>query len=141
MTDIQAALGLSQSTRLDAFVDRRHRIARRYDAELGGMPIRTPWQHPDAYSSYHLYPIRLNLSEIQITQRQAHDGLRAAGVQPNLHYIPVYRQPYYEALGFAPGYCPEAERYHREAISIAMYPALTEEQQTKVIETLGRLIV
>jgi dTDP-4-amino-4,6-dideoxygalactose transaminase len=141
MTDIQAALGLSQLNRLDAFVDKRHQIARRYDVELAVMPILTPWQHPDSHSSYHLYPIRLKLKDIQITQRQAHDGLSAAGVQPNLHYIPVYRQPYYEALGFTPGYCPEAERYYREAISIAMYPGLTDEQQTKVIETLGGLTV
>lgn len=140
MTDIQAALGVSQMTRLDEFVERRHALAQRYDKVLDGLPIKTPWQHPDARSSYHLYPIRLDLNAIEITQRQVYDALRANGILVNLHYIPVYRQPFYETMGFRPGYCPEAERYYRETISIPMYPAMTDAQQDRVVTALKRAV-
>ncbi len=136
MTDIQAALGVSQMTRLDEFVNKRQRIAKRYDDALAGLPLQTPWQHPDSYSSYHLYPIRLKLGEDEQTQRQVYDALHAAGILANLHYIPVYRQPYYEAMGFKAGYCPDAEQYHKEAISIPMYPAMSEAQQDEVVSCL-----
>ena len=136
MTDIQAALGLSQMTRLDEFVEKRQRIAKRYDDALSGLPLQTPWQHPDSYSSYHLYPIRLKLGEYEQTQRQVHDAFHAAGILVNLHYIPVYRQPYYEAMGFKTGYCPVAEQYHKEAISIPMYPTMSEAQQDEVVSCL-----
>lgn len=140
MTDIHAALGISQMVRLDEFVAKRRDIAQRYDAELINLPLRTPWQHLDAFSSYHLYPIRLNLDEISQSQRQIYDALVAAGILVNLHYIPVYRQPYYEALGFKAGYCPEAEKHHRECISIPMYPNLTHEQQNRVCDTLSKAL-
>lgn len=140
MTDIQAALGLSQMTRLDEFINRRQRIAKRYDEELAGLPLHTPWQHPDSYSSYHLYLIRLKLGEIEKTQRQVYDALQVAGINVNLHYIPVYRQPYYEAMGFKAGYCPEGEQYHKEALSIPMYPGLTDLEQNKVIRVIYNLL-
>ncbi|OIO82818.1 MAG: UDP-4-amino-4,6-dideoxy-N-acetyl-beta-L-altrosamine transaminase [Gallionellaceae bacterium CG1_02_60_948] len=136
MTDIQAALGLSQMSRLDEFVAKRHAIAKRYEQLLADLPVITPWQHPDGYSGLHLYVIRLKLAEIGKTHRQVFEALRAAGIGVNLHYIPVYRQPYYEDMGFKAGYCPEAERYYAEAISLPMYPNLTEAQQDKVIESL-----
>lgn len=136
MTDIQAALGLSQMGRLDEFVERRHVIAKRYDLVLDGLPIWRPWQHQDGRSSYHLYPIRLNLSAIHRTQRQVYEALRADGILVNLHYIPVYRQPFYEVMGFKSGYCPEAERYHRETISIPMFPAMSDAQQDRIANAL-----
>jgi UDP-4-amino-4,6-dideoxy-N-acetyl-beta-L-altrosamine transaminase len=129
MTDIHAALGLSQMQRLEEFVAKRHDIAKRYDTLLSDLPIVTPWQHPDSYSSFHLYVIRLKLDEINKTHRQVYEALRAAGILVNLHYIPVYRQPYYEKMGFSLGYCPEAEKYYMDAISIPIYPGLIEEQQ------------
>lgn len=135
MTDIQAALGISQMQRLDEFVSKRHSIAQRYDELLLNMPVVTPWQHPDSYSSFHLYLIRLQLGKINKTHRQVHEALRAEGILVNLHYIPVYRQPYYEKMGFRKGYCSEAEQYYTEAISIPMYPGLTQAEQDQVIST------
>lgn len=140
MTDIQAALGLSQTQRLDLFVQKRHLIAERYDQLLSSMPVIIPWQHLDSYSGWHLYIIRLKLNEIKKTQRQVYDSLRAAGVLVNLHYIPVYRQPYYEKVGFRAGDCPNAEQFYSEAISIPLYPGLTEAQQDLVLEALREAI-
>jgi len=124
MTDIQAALGLSQIQRLDEFVAKRHNIAIRYDQLFSDYPVLTPWQHSDSYSSYHLYVIRLKFDKINQTQRQVYDALRASEILVNLHYIPVYRQPYYEQMGFVAGYSLEAEKYYSEAISIPIYPGL-----------------
>lgn len=141
MTDLQAALGLSQMKRLDEFVDRRHAIAKRYDQLLADFPVITPWQHAESYSGFHLYVIRLKLAEIGKTHRQVFEGLCAASIGVNLHYIPVHRQPYYERLGFKAGHCPEAEQYYAEAISLPIYPGLTEARQNKVIEVLCQTIV
>jgi len=136
MTDLQAALGLSQMQRLDEFVSKRHAIANRYDQLLAGLPVTAPWQHPDGYSGLHLYVIRLKRDKIGKTHRQVFERLRAANIGVNLHYIPVHCQPYYESLGFKAGYCPEAEQYYAEAISLPMYPGLTEAQQDRVVEAL-----
>lgn len=136
MTDVQAALGLSQMARLDEFLARRERIARRYDALLAGLPLATPWQHPDGYSGRHLYVVRLRLSEIGKSHREVFEAMRAAEIGVNLHYIPVYRQPYYERMGFRRTDFPEAERYHAEAISLPIYPALSDEQQDRVVKVL-----
>jgi UDP-4-amino-4,6-dideoxy-N-acetyl-beta-L-altrosamine transaminase len=140
MTDIHAALGLSQMQRLDDFVAKRHAIAGRYDEMLSGLPIITPWQHPDSYSGFHLYVIRVQLSEVEKTQRQIFNTLLEQGVGVNLHYIPVYRQPYYEKLGFKQGYCPEAEQYYSESISIPVFPALTSGQQRSVVCAIQQIL-
>ena len=136
MTDIQAALGISQMQRLDEFVSKRHLIAKRYDEALANLAILTPWQHADSYSSFHLYVIRLKRDDIKKSHRQVYESLREAGILVNLHYIPVYRQPYYEKMGFTAGYCPQAEQYYSEVISIPMYSSLSIEQQDKVIKVI-----
>lgn len=136
MTDLQAALGLSQMQRLDGFVARRHAIARRYDELLSNLPVLTPLQHADGYSALHLYVIRLQLGLTGKTHRQVFEALREAGIGVNLHYIPVHRQPYYESLGFRAGQYPEAEKYYAEAISLPMYPNLSEAQQDQVVASL-----
>lgn len=140
MTDIQAALGLSQMQRLNEFVSQRHTIAKRYDQLLSTLPVLTPWQQADSYSGYHLYVIRLKLNEIKKTQRQIYDAFHAAEIFVNLHYIPVYRQPFYELMGFRFGYCPEAEHYYSEAISIPLYPGLTAAQQDQVVAVLREAV-
>jgi UDP-4-amino-4,6-dideoxy-N-acetyl-beta-L-altrosamine transaminase len=138
MTDIQAALGLSQFSRLDEFVRRRYEIAELYNKDLGELPFITPWQTPETYSSYHLYPIRIRESLCNKTQRQVYDALWQNGVAPNLHYIPVHRQPYYEKLGFKAGDFPESEQFHREVISLPIYPTLKPQQQAAVITVLAK---
>ena len=140
MTDIQSALGISQMARLDGFVTKRQQIAKRYNDELSGLTLQIPWQHEDSYSSYHLYPIRIRSDEAQKTQRQIYDALQLEGIDVNLHYIPVYRQPYFEAMGFKMGYCPEAEQYYREALSIPMYPSIATSDHSKVIQVLKELL-
>ena len=141
MTDIHAALGLSQMQRLDEFVVRRHNIATRYDQLFSDYPVLTPWQHPDSYSSYHLYVIRLKFDKINQTQRQVYDVLRASGILVNLHYIPVYRQPYYEQMGFVAGYSLEAEKYYSEVISIPIYPALQDIDLNRISNILIKSLV
>ncbi len=136
ITDIQAALGVSQLQRVDEFVQRRHEIANRYDAAFKNFPIITPSQHPDTWSSYHLYPIRIRESMCGKTQRQVYDALHASEIKANLHYIPVYRQPYYEALGFKAGYCPEAELYHKEVVSLPMFSSLADDDQSYIIDRI-----
>jgi UDP-4-amino-4,6-dideoxy-N-acetyl-beta-L-altrosamine transaminase len=132
MTDFQAALGISQFKRLDDFVAQRHFIAKRYNHLLTNSQIVTPWQHPDTYSGLHLYIVRV----IAEDHHQLFENLRACGIGVNLHYIPVYRQPYYERLGFKRENFPESERYYSEAITLPMYPGLTEEQQDEVVRQM-----
>lgn len=138
MTEIQAALGLSQMARLNEFVAKRNELASRYDQLLTDLPVTIRSRPLDGYSSYHLYPIRLKLEQVPKTHREVYEALRKSGILVNLHYIPVYLQPYYEQMGFKRGYCPEAERYYSEVISIPLYPGLTEAQQDRVIEAIRK---
>lgn len=140
MTDLQAALGLTQLQKLVGFVARRHSVADRYDQMLAGLPIVTPWQHPDSYSGLHLYVIRLKLDEIRKSHREVFEALRNADIGVNLHYIPVYRQPYYAQTGFKPGDFPETERYYAEAISLPMFPALDEAAQGYIIDSIKSVL-
>lgn len=139
MTDMQAALGVSQMTRLPQYVAQRHEIAQRYNELLADLPFTLPWQHSDSYSAYHLYVIRLQLEKVSVTHLQVFEALRAKDIMVNLHYIPVHTQPYYREMGFKAGQFPEAERYYSEAISIPMYPTMTEAQQDQVVEALRQI--
>lgn len=136
MTELQAALGVSQMERLDLYVTRRHQLALRYDELLGNLPVTIPWQHPDSYSGLHLYPIRLQLDKILKTHHQVFESLREQGIGVNLHYIPVHTQPYYQNMGFHPNDFLQAQAYYHEAISLPMYQALTDEQQDRVVAAL-----
>jgi UDP-4-amino-4,6-dideoxy-N-acetyl-beta-L-altrosamine transaminase len=140
MTDIAAALGLSQLTRIDEFLARRREIAAAYDSAFADLPITRPWQDRDTSSAWHLYIIRLDRRRVRRSHREVFDALRSAGIGVNLHYIPVYRQPYYRDLGFGQGYCPNAEAYYPEAISLPMYPALTDEEQREVVDAVTQAV-
>jgi UDP-4-amino-4,6-dideoxy-N-acetyl-beta-L-altrosamine transaminase len=136
MTDLQAVLGVSQMTRLDDYVARRHELAARYNELLANLPLTLPWQHPDSYSGLHLYVIRLQLERIGSTHREVFQSLREKGIGVNLHYIPVPTQPYYQQMGFGLRDVPEAERYYAEAISLPIFPTMDETQQDQVIAAL-----
>ncbi|WP_323019471.1 UDP-4-amino-4,6-dideoxy-N-acetyl-beta-L-altrosamine transaminase [Pararhodobacter sp.] len=136
MTDMQAVLGVSQMTRLHAYVARRHEIAARYEQLLADLPVTLPWQHPDSHSAWHLYVIRLQLDRIATSHLKVFEAMRARDIMVNLHYIPVHTQPYYSKMGFRPGDFPQAEQYYREAISIPMHPTLTDAEQDFVVEVL-----
>ena len=140
MTDLQAALGLSQMQRVDFFVKKRHEIAKRYDLLLADLPLVIPWQNSDSYSGLHLYVIRLKLAELNKTKRQIYNALYSADIGVNVHYIPVYRQPFYEKMGFELSNYPEAESYYAEVITLPMYPRLTSEQQDFVVQTLRQAL-
>jgi UDP-4-amino-4,6-dideoxy-N-acetyl-beta-L-altrosamine transaminase len=141
ITDLQAALGLSQLNKLDDFIGRRRELAARYERLLAYLPLMLPSMQPEAESAWHLYVVRLQVERINLSHRQVFEGLRAAGVGVNLHYIPLHLQPYYRDLGFAEGDFPQAERYYAEAISLPLFPLLTDEQQDYVVEQLRRLVL
>jgi UDP-4-amino-4,6-dideoxy-N-acetyl-beta-L-altrosamine transaminase len=140
MTDIAAALGLSQLTRIEEFLARRREIAAAYDAAFADLPLACPSQDPETVSAWHLYIIRLDRRRVHRSHREIFDALRSDGIGVNLHYIPVYRQPYYRELGFGQGYCPNAEAYYAEAISLPMYPALTDEEQREVVAAVTKAV-
>lgn len=137
MTDIHAALGCAQMTRLDDFVDRRHEILAAYDEALKDLPLQRPHQAENQRSALHLYPIQVLLND----RRVVFDALRQAGIGVNVHYIPVHTQPYYQDLGFKWGDFPEAETYYRRAISLPMFPGLTDSEFEFVVETLKKNLI
>ena len=141
MTELQAALGISQMQRLDKFVAQRHVLAQCYNDLLSDLPLTLPWQHPDSYSGLHLYVIRLRLDQINKTHLQVFEELREAGIGVNLHYIPVHLQPYYQKMGFNKGDLPQAELYYDEAISLPMFSTLTKDQQDEVAQVLKRILL
>ena len=134
-------MGLSQLGKLDGFIARRRELAARYERLLAYLPLTLPSAQPEAESAWHLYVVRLQTERLNLSHRQVFEALRAAGVGVNLHYIPLHLQPYYRDLGFAEGDFPEAERYYAEAISLPLFPLLTDEQQDYVVEQLRRLLL
>jgi UDP-4-amino-4,6-dideoxy-N-acetyl-beta-L-altrosamine transaminase len=136
MTDLQAALGISQMNRLEAYVALRHDQARQYDQALTSLPIAIPWRHPDFYSGMHLYVIRLQLDKIAKSHRQVFEELRSNFIGVNLHYIPVYSHPYFRQMGFEARDFPHSEQYYSDAISLPIFQTLSESQQRQVINAL-----
>lgn len=136
LTDIQAVLGASQLRRIDLYVERRNELARRYDAALKGLPLQLPTVMPGNRSAFHIYVVRLRRNPTPETHRRVFDELRQRGIGVNVHYMPVHLQPYYRQLGFAPGQFPEAEAYGESAITLPLYPELSEGDQDRVIDAV-----
>jgi len=139
MTELQGALGVSQMERLDSFVTRRQSIAERYDYLLEDLSVRIPWQHPDGKSSFHLYVVRLQLERLQNTKKRIFEFLREQSIGVNVHYIPVHTQPHFQKMGFNSNDFPEAEKYYKEAISLPIYPGMSDKQQNFVVEKLAEI--
>ena len=136
ITDILAALGCSQIQRLDDYVARRHVLAERYDLLLSDLPLLLPYRASVAYSAFHLYVIQVDPLRAPIDRQTLFDRLREAGIGVNVHYIPVHTQPYYQAYGFCAGDFPVAEHYYANAVSLPLYPTMTEAQQDTVVDAL-----
>jgi len=140
MTELQAALGVSQMQRLDKFVTQRHILQKRYDLLLNDLAIIKPYQDQDSYSALHLYPIQVDLDSIDKSRKQIFDELRQSGIGVNVHYIPIYAQPYYQQLGFQEGDFPNSGVYYDKAISIPLFQTMTLEQQDEVVNNLKNIV-
>ena len=138
MTDLQAALGISQLKRLDHFIQCRNEIAAYYSQQLESLPLQLPAHIPGHYSAFHLYVVLLS-DEQEEQRRSLLEQLRSQGIQLHVHYIPVHTQPYYRQLGFKEGDFPEAEKYYRKCLTLPIYPQLSVDDQTRVVSALERL--
>jgi UDP-4-amino-4,6-dideoxy-N-acetyl-beta-L-altrosamine transaminase len=137
MTDIFAALGISQIKRLDSFVNKRHKIAEEYKKKLQHLDwISLPEQDKKTHSSFHLFIIRINKEKIKISHKEFFEKLRNSGILVNLHYIPLYRHPYYSKMGFKKKDFPESESYYSEAISIPIFPKMKKKEISEVVKIL-----
>ena len=141
LTDIQAALGTSQLKRLDKFVVRRHQLADLYDELLRDLPVVLPKRPLSYYSGMHLYVIRLKISKIKISRRQVVDEMRKKGIGVNVHYIPIYLQPFYQNRGFMCGQYPQAESYYSEALTLPLFPDLKESDVAMICRVLRECIL
>ena len=139
MTEIQAALGLSQLDRLNAFVGRRQQLAQQYDEQLNELPLILPQIHPTGESAWHLYPILINSEQTDLTRKDVFNLLMEEGVKPNVHFIPIHTQPYFTKMGFKVGDFPVSEWFYSNEISLPMYFDLTDEQQNFVISVLKKI--
>lgn len=140
MTELQAALGISQMGRLAQYVERRREHASAYDTALAELPIDLPAQDPRAQSAWHLYVIQLRLKHIKRSHREVFEALRAEGLGVNLHYIPVHTQPFYRQMGFQDGDFPNAVAYYRRSISIPLFATMTDIQRAEVVRVLGKVL-
>ncbi|MCH8533399.1 MAG: UDP-4-amino-4,6-dideoxy-N-acetyl-beta-L-altrosamine transaminase [Balneolaceae bacterium] len=141
MTDIQAALGLSQMERLDAYIQSRHELADRYNKSLSLLPVITPRQKQGTKSAWHLYVVKLDKKSTTLERKEVFYSLRKANIGVNIHYIPVHTQPDFKRMGFKTGDFPIAESYYKEAISIPLFPHMTSSQQEAVITALKEVLV
>lgn len=139
LTDIQAALGLSQLGKLDTFITERNRLARQYDSLLRDLPVTALRQSDDCLNAYHLYIVHID--DAQPEQRaDVFAKLREADIGVNVHYIPIHLQPYYQNMGHKQGDFPHAEAYYQSALTLPLYPKLTDEQQQYVVDVLSSLL-
>lgn len=136
MTDIQAALGLSQLSRLPAMRQKRDERASRYDAALAGLPLHLPARLDDRQSAHHLYVVEIDERRSDLSRRALYDRLTGSGIAANVHYIPIHLLPHYRTMGFNPGDFPAAELYYRRAVTIPLFPKMTDEQQDRVVDCL-----
>ena len=139
MTEMQAALGLSQLGHLGDWIARRNDIARRYDSALVGLPLLLPKVAPARISAWHLYVVRL-AEDAPLTRREFFDAMRARDIGVNVHYIPIHWQPDFRRLGFAPGQFPAAERYYERCVSLPIYAGLSDSQFDIVAATIRELL-
>lgn len=140
MTELQAALGLSQLKRLDQYVLKRHELVCYYSSLLSGLPLVTPYQSVESFSSYHLYPICLDLNQVTVSHSEVFEFLRGREIGVNLHYIPIHLQPYYEKFGFKKGDFPIAEKYYQSAITLPLYPRLSKDNQKYIADSLREIL-
>lgn len=140
MTELQAALGISQMKRVDEFVSKRHLLSKEYDLLLAKLPLKRPYQHQDSYSALHLYPIQIKLKEVSKKRKQIFNEMRSNGIGVNVHYIPIHTQPYYKQLGFKEGDFPNSEYYYNRTLSLPLFQGLTSDQQKQVCDTLRRVM-
>lgn len=140
MTDLQAALGMSQLAKLDYFVTKRNNIAKRYNKLLADLPLSLPVINPDNYSAFHLYIVQIKIEELEISQKEIFNYLIRNGINVNLHYIPVHTQPFFRKLGFKKNDFHKSMAYYSKAISLPIYPALEEQQQEFIILKMRELI-
>ena len=140
MTELQAALGVSQTQRLNEFVARRHVLQKRYDSLLSDLPIIRPYQDKHSFSALHLYPIQIDLNKVSKNREQIFDELRETGVGVNVHYIPIHTQPYYRQLGFKDGEFPNSESYYKAALSLPLYSGMSFQEQDKVVEFVTKVL-
>lgn len=140
MTEVQAALGLSQLQRLPEMHQRRTALADRYDSLLSGLPVLLPARSEDRESSWHLYAIEIDDSRTQITRADLFAKLREANIGVNVHYIPIHTQPYYQRLGFKAGDFPNSERYYRRAVSIPLFPRMRDADQDRVVAVIASVL-
>ena len=140
MTDMQAALGVSQLKRVDDFVAKRHKLQENYDQLLDGLPIIKPYQDKDCYSSLHLYPIQIDSNKTNKSRRQVFSEIKERGIGANVHYIPIHLQPYYAQFGFKLGDLPNAESYYKKTISLPLFHLMSLEQQNLIVFAIKEVL-
>lgn len=140
MTELQAALGLSQLKKLSVITNKRHKIADYYTSLLKNLPVVTPFSISESFSGMHLYVIKLK-PEVKKNRADIFNYLRQANIGVNVHYIPVHLQPYYLNLGFKVGDFPEAEAYYNQAITLPIYPELSYQQIDYIVESLKEALL
>jgi len=141
MTELQGALGITQMKRLDKFVSKRYILQERYNSLLNSLPLLKPYQNESSFSSFHLYPIQIDLDKIKNSRKEVFDQLRKNNIGVNVHYIPIHTQPYYQRLGFQEGDFPNSESYYRRALSLPLFHTMTFKQQDKVVSNLEKVLV